>query len=104
MHHIKITALSLVLLSGCFGDPEAAKSAARAYAKDMGYEVVGVSCTGTDTDGDGYVSCTLQVKGHQDPIALECTRGEFTFTSGCKVAMPKLRVSTTNINTTSSDK
>lgn len=91
----------LLMLAGCFGDPEAAKASARQYAKDLGYEVAGVSCTGVDSDGDGYVSCTVRLKD-PDPsgsslLALECSRGEVTFTSGCKVA-PLVKNKTTNVN------
>lgn len=90
----------LLAFVGCFGDPEAAKASARAYAKDLGYDVAGVSCTGVDSDGDGYVSCTVRLS-NPDPsghslLALECSRGEATFTSGCKVA-PLVKNSTTNV-------
>lgn len=85
-----------LLVAGC-GNPEVAKRAARQYATDLGYKVVGVACTSTDTDGDGYVSCSVRVEGKADPLALECTRGEATFTDGCKVALPKMRV-TNNVS------
>lgn len=85
----------LMLLVGC-GDVEQAKSYARTYATEMGYTVVGVSCTGTDSDGDGYVSCGVRVEGLSQPISLECSRGEWTFNTGCKVALPKLNVSKYN--------
>lgn len=87
--------LVALILTAC-GDPEVAKAAARQYARDLGYKVVGVSCAGTDSDHDGYVSCSLRVEGNDEPLLLECTRGEWTFTSGCKGALPKLR-NTTNV-------
>lgn len=88
--------LAVCFLYAC-GNPEVAKEAARQYAKDLGYTVVGVACASTDTDHDGYVSCSLRVEGNDAPILLECTRGEWTFTGGCKGALPKLR-NTTNIH------
>lgn len=91
---MKKFAFVVVLLVGC-GNPEVAKQAARRYATDLGYKVSGVACTSTDTDGDGYVSCSVRVDDREDPLALECTRGELTLTDGCKVALPKLRVNQT---------
>lgn len=84
------------LLLGACGNVEIAKTNARKYADELGYKVVGVACTSTDSDGDGYVSCSVRVDDRADPLALECTRGDFTFTDGCKVAMPKMRA-TTNV-------
>jgi hypothetical protein len=75
----------LAALVGC-GDIEHAKASARSYARDLGYTAVGVSCTGTDSDGDGYVACSVRVEGQDAPIALECSHGDFTFTEGCKLA------------------
>jgi hypothetical protein len=74
----------LAALVGC-GDIEHAKSEARSYAGDLGYTVVGVSCTGTAFDGDGYVACAVRVEGEDAPMALECSRGDFTFAEGCKL-------------------
>lgn len=91
-HSMIRSLLIAALLLGC-GDVEKAKAAARTYATDLGYKVVGVACTGTDTDGDGYMGCSVRVEGSDAPIALECESGGFgSFTQGCKVALPKLNV------------
>lgn len=55
---------------------------------------LGVSCVERDSDGDGYVSCTIFRKG-KDPIALECAYGGFWSAGpGCKMAQPKMRAVT----------
>ena len=37
-----------------------AEENARLHAQKMGWRIVGVACTGQDSDRDGYVSCTVQ--------------------------------------------
>jgi len=83
---IALAALGVALTTIACGDPEAAKAAARVYAKDLGYEVTGISCAETDTDDDGYIACSVRVKGQDLPLALECGRGTLTFAGGCKQA------------------
>lgn len=46
-----------------------------------------VSCTGIDSDGDGYVSCTIVSNGEMTPI--EC--GYF-INSGCRMTVPRINV------------
>ncbi len=89
-------------LIACFPSRERATTEAKQYAKDMGYEILGVSCTDIDTDSDGYVTCTVRVKGAQDgievePLNLQCAAdGPLSqFNSGCKLSLPKLNVKTT---------
>lgn len=93
----KAHALVTLALLAC-GNVKSAKQSARRYADDLGYKVVGVACTSVDTDGDGYVSCSVRVEGREDPLALECSRGDWSFTEGCKVAMPKAVVKATTIH------
>ncbi len=50
---------------------EKAKINARSFMSDMGQEPAGMSCSGNDSDGDWYVSCTvLLADGQRWP--LEC--------------------------------
>lgn len=93
-----------LLLAGCFVQDTAAveRSAdrnAKAWCGQMGLECSGVSCSGRDSDGDGYVSCSAAVAG--DVKAIECgydmvvvpVGGQNT---GCKVAQPKVNIRTSS--------
>lgn len=68
-------------------DQEAAEEAARTWASDLGIELKGVSCAKMDSDGDGYVSCTVR-DGREQIHQIECT-GLVTINSGCR--QPKFR-------------
>lgn len=82
--------LLLCLLSGCAltgaHQKEAEKQAAE-WAKQMGMEDAKVSCVRDDSDGDGYVSCTVASGGQMHSV--ECT-GAWTINDGCRV--PKFQV------------
>lgn len=69
--------LLLLALTSCVTTDEAVSSARR-FATDLGYEVRGVSCSGRDSDGDGYMSCSVRVIGDGPPLELQCG------VSGCK--------------------
>lgn len=72
-------------------DHDAAESGARQYAKDLGLKLKGISCARVDTDGDGYVSCSLSIEdpnGGSHIEAVECA-ASFSMNSGCRV--PKMR-------------
>lgn len=59
---------------------------ARQWARGMGIEASGVSCSGYDTDDDGYVSCSVGYRvadGSLRTIPLECARA-FTLNDGCR--------------------
>lgn len=72
----------------CGASGEEAEKSARAWAAKMGYTLQGVSCVDRDTDGDGYVSCTLvTVADPGRPIALECARST-SMNSGCRLQKP----------------
>lgn len=84
-------------VGGLKGSEEDRQIYIQQYARDLHLEIVGVSCAQTDSDGDGYVSCTLRARDassrpseqtRQQPIetlALECGRGGgCTTTSGCR--------------------
>lgn len=87
---IVLTIIAGALGSGCNDYPKNKPSAdyyAMEFAKKMGGEVTGVVCVAQDTDGDGYVSCTVFRKD-RDPFAIECA-SQFTYNQGCK--MPKMK-------------
>lgn len=85
----------LVLSRGCCVGPEqtkAAKREARQWAEDLGLQVTGISCTDIDSDGDGYVSCTVALKDGQTK-QIEC-KGAYSFGHGCrdpKLIIPQAR-------------
>ncbi len=81
---MKRTLLLALLLIAC--DYDVRPNALR-YAREMGYAVKGLSCMETDTNMDGWLSCTLNVDG-QGPLAIECRdRHE----GGCRMQAAVLR-------------
>jgi prepilin-type N-terminal cleavage/methylation domain-containing protein len=84
-------ALSVVACKGMTSGDETKKAAthdAAKFVKELGWQVTGISCADIDSDGDGYVSCTIAKKdGTTDFV--EC-RGAYSFGHGCR--MPKLRI------------
>lgn len=72
-------------------DQNAAKDNADKWAKELGAEVVGISCAKNDSDGDGYVSCTVRTKDNNIQ-QIECAK-LITFNTGCR--LPKFRVNQT---------
>jgi len=52
-----------------------AKAEAEEWARSMGFEVKGLTCMDYDNDGNGYVTCTINVKGDEaKPYTIECAR------------------------------
>jgi prepilin-type N-terminal cleavage/methylation domain-containing protein len=83
-----------ILLFSCRGmmsgetTKRAATNDAETFVRELGWQVTGISCADVDSDGDGYVSCTIAKKdGTSDFV--EC-RGAYSFGHGCRV--PKLRI------------
>jgi flagellar basal body-associated protein FliL len=70
---------------GLMGSSEAAKAEARRHAQELGWDVQGIACTGIDSDGDGYIACTVVLQDGSERN-LECASGGITWTSGCKRA------------------
>lgn len=71
----------------CSSSQGTAEEEARAYAQKMGMKIKGVSCMNRDTDGDGYVSCTLNVIEKDEsmtPIPIECAAKWSYNNEGCK--------------------
>lgn len=65
---------------------KAVADSAKDYVNEMGLEYIGSSSTGTDNDGDGYVSVDVRVKegSTTKTLNLECTYSFVGFTTGCK--------------------
>lgn len=80
-------------LSGATGiDHDAAEGQARQHAKALGLDVQGVTCARTDSDGDGYVSCSIAHRdaGNVQVLPVECAVA-VTFNSGCRSQKPATR-------------
>jgi type II secretory pathway pseudopilin PulG len=74
----------------CSSSQSTAEEEARAYALKMGMNIKGLSCMNRDTDGDGYVSCTLNVvekDGRETPVPIECAAKWSYNNDGCKEAI-----------------
>lgn len=85
------TACALLLATtddGCSGeyDMQRVRGEASHWLGEMGYAYYGFSCSDTDSDGDGYVSCTVNLKEHPDPLLIECRARNG---HGCRGALPK---------------
>jgi hypothetical protein len=71
--------------SGSKGVPEQA----RTWATSMGLDAIGASCAGMDTDGDGYVSCTVSSREPGGTVKLtpvECAVSYMP--DGCRIPKP----------------
>lgn len=87
----------LFLLVGCVttGSRTAdATTNAKTWASSMGMDIKGVACSGVDSDGDGYVSCSVNMTdgsiravecGYDQMDAMLIITGQNT---GCKLATP----------------
>lgn len=78
-------------MTGCNGN--GAPEEARKWAEKMSLHPEGVECARQDTDGDGYVSCTISSKksdGTMELTAVECA-SDWTMNSGCRLQMPVQR-------------
>jgi prepilin-type N-terminal cleavage/methylation domain-containing protein len=73
-----------------FNSHDTAESEAAKWAKKMNYDVQGVDCVDLDSDGDGYVSCTIALKGNPNPVAIECARS-MSLNNGCRLQKPAIR-------------
>lgn len=63
---------------------------AHAFACKMdGKNPQGIECVNTDSDNDGYVTCTV-FRQDRDPYSIQCAaRKEWR---GCKITTPKIAV------------
>lgn len=88
-----------IIVFGCdtltgSADSEKVKTQAYTFVSELGYsEILGVSCSTHDSDGDGYISCSVRVKDGDmiEMIAIECAGGlAGYFKSGCR--QPKIHI------------
>lgn len=87
-------ALMAAVVSACEDQKAEATASAKDYAEEMKWDVNAISCVNQDTDGDGYVSCTISVKEGEAKVDkhVECV-GDTEFgcstKSGCR--LPKVK-------------
>lgn len=67
-------------------DNGSAKDEAVSFGRSLGLNVRGSTCMDRDTDGDGYVSCTLSIEenGALKTLPIECARS-ISMASGCRM-------------------
>jgi hypothetical protein len=86
-------------LTGCFNytgaNKQQAEKNAKEWANEMGFEGAKIKCNKMDTDGDGYVSCSMNHNGELTQV--ECA-GESLIVrnEGCRLPKPNLRVNNYN--------
>lgn len=82
----KLIAIALALaFAGCKADTAAANKSAQEYMKNVP-GATGYECTASDSDRDGYCSCTIFRKD-QDPLPVTCGCERFCVwncADGCK--------------------
>ena len=94
-----VAVLGLVVASACkggvgrvVGDKGAAQESLHEWADTLyGQGKWKGMCTEADTDGDGYVSCSIVVAGNVTPVPVECA-GKLTLQKGCRT--PKVVIPT----------
>ncbi len=80
------------------------EEAAQKFAAGLGMTVKGASCTGYESDNDGYVSCTvnlqdgynhrtmmLQCAALNDPSGCDRSKGS-RYADGCKAPVAKVQI------------
>jgi hypothetical protein len=97
-----ILSAAALLLASCRTNSVPPEKAAESFAKSLGLKVQGTpSCTGVDTDNDGYVSCTVMVSAQgQAPHTMQlqcagvtsmgCSNQTSTYATGCKETTIKI--------------
>ena len=81
----KILIILVLLLSACDRtDHEAANRAAQEYMTHIPH-ATSVECADQDTDGDGYVTCTV-FRGDLEPMPIQCGSEKYCYNCarGCK--------------------
>lgn len=87
---IGVVVLAFTSHGGCEDQKVEATQTAKEWALQLGYNPTHVSCVNHDTDGDGYVSCTVRVKEQPQPIGWECT-GWNRYNKGCRTPKASYR-------------
>lgn len=91
--HLAIAALCLF---GCITiDKAYAESQGRAYASDLGIADAKVNCVNVDSNGDGYVSCTIASPGpdgkpHLQAIECAASQNGCNLNQGCRIPKDRL--------------
>lgn len=95
----QIAFIAFLFIAACYVPQKGyAESQARAYAKSLGMENAKVTCVNTDSNADGYVSCTLANKldgGSTELQSVECAARSpdgCNYNDGCRI--PKNRQAT----------
>lgn len=80
-----------ILAQGCFQlgrkAPPDIEAQARAFMERQTYKVLAVQCSTLDSDGDGYVSCTVTVDddGQKESEQVECAAEMQLRADGCRL-------------------
>jgi hypothetical protein len=78
--------LLMLVVGSCNADVDKARKEAREFIKHIP-GATDVTCNPSDSDGDGYVSCTV-FRGDKDPLAISCGAENFCACNcarGCKL-------------------
>lgn len=92
---IKYPAVFVAILTACLigcADQGSAQKTVNAYIKQNKLDAT-ATCATYDSDGDGYVSCTLVMHdpdGKTHLEAFECA-GSYTLNDGCRIPKPTIR-------------
>ncbi len=96
--------ITVLVSTGCGrGSKEHAQKEMKKYVEEMGWIYIGGSCAGSDSDGDGYISCNANVRETQEgpsmEKALQCANGSIAdTTSGCKPTVAPIFGGSRNTN------
>jgi hypothetical protein len=87
---MKTTIAAILIMAACHNaDVASARKQAEEFAKEIP-GAVRVQCNDSDSDGDGYVSCTI-FRGSNDPLPIQCGAENWCVTNcahGCRLAIP----------------
>lgn len=72
-------------ITSCSSNKSSAESEARKYAQSLGLEIKGTICMTKDSDGDGYVSCSISYldNGKTSIMPIECAN-RWSVNDGCR--------------------
>jgi hypothetical protein len=85
-----IGAALLTLCLGCTENTGNLEHTAKEFCTKLGYNVSGAACMNSDSDNDGYVSCTVGV-ANLPPVAIECASRYKILTSGCRLTKSAMK-------------
>ena len=88
LHRLTLITMFAFACNAPASDPKKPTAEARAWADELGMKDAPVTCSEVDSDGDGYVSCT--VKNGADLHSIQClasidSNGCNQPARGCKV-------------------